>query len=125
MTPLFYTMKKNALTLIEILVATLILAITMAGLVNLFMSGKKLLLRNPYRMTAVDLGRFLLDPLQMNVSASLWTSTCLGGNAANCPSVGAFVTSYASAYTFSTITIGGTPRLRKATVRITWNELNP
>lgn len=71
-------MNKKGLGLVEIIVATVILAITMAGLVNLFISGKRYIQYNRSRMTAGELGKYFLEPLHMDVRQDLWSSNCLG-----------------------------------------------
>lgn len=76
-------MHKKALTLLEILISTLILAITIAGLANLYISGQKWLLHARSRMTGVELGKYFLEPLQMDVRQDTWNTNCLG--AGNCP----------------------------------------
>ena len=59
-------MGKKGLSLIEILVSCVILALVLTGLVNIFIAGKRHVLHSRSRMTAVELGRFFLDPLQMH-----------------------------------------------------------
>lgn len=71
-------MKKKAVTLMEILIALVLLAIIMAGLVNLFISGKRWILHMHTRMAGGEIGRQFLDPLQMDVRQDQW------GGAGNC-----------------------------------------
>lgn len=65
-------MRKRALTLIEVLVSVVILALVMAGMTNLFISGKRYVLHSRARMTGGELGKFFLDPLQMAVRQDTW-----------------------------------------------------
>jgi Tfp pilus assembly protein PilV len=60
-------MGEKGLSLIEILVSCIILALILTGLVNIFIAGKRYILHSRSRMTTVELGRFFLDPLQMHV----------------------------------------------------------
>lgn len=66
--------KNKGLSLIEIIVATLIMAITMAGLVNLFVSGKRWLLHSRARMTGGEFGKYFLDPYYQSVQESDWNN---------------------------------------------------
>lgn len=75
---------KKALTLIEILVSMLILAITMAGLTNLYISGKKWLMHSRSRMTSGELGKHFLDPLQMQVRQDQWGNNCMSNQTTTC-----------------------------------------
>ena len=78
-------MSKKGLTMIEIMVSVIILALVVAGMANLFISGKRWVLISQTRMTTGELGRFFLDPLQMLVRQDTWATNCLGQG--NCPSV--------------------------------------
>jgi Tfp pilus assembly protein PilW len=65
-------MNKKGLSLIEILVSCVILALVLTGLVNIFIASKRYILHSRSRMTASELGRFFLDPLQMQVRQDTW-----------------------------------------------------
>ena len=69
--------KQNALTLIEILISTVVLALVFLGLLNLFMSGRKFLEHSQSRMGGGELGKIFIDPLQVQVRQSDWVN--LGG----------------------------------------------
>ncbi len=68
-------MKRKGLSLLEILVASLILTLALAGLLNIFVAGKRWVLHNRLRMTGGELGKYFLDPLQQQVKQSEWDST--------------------------------------------------
>jgi Tfp pilus assembly protein PilW len=80
-------MRKKGLTLLEIVMATLILSLVVTGLANLFITSKRYLLHARSRMTGGELGRYFLDPLQGYVRQDQWPSgpnqNCLA--AGNCP----------------------------------------
>ncbi|MCX5707170.1 MAG: hypothetical protein NTW13_05940 [Candidatus Omnitrophica bacterium] len=129
-------MSKKALSLLEVIVATIILAITMLGLVNLFISGKRLTLHAHYRMSAGELGKFFLEPLQLQVIGQL--NSCLSGNGKNpaCPTADSGTQSskdpnskinYGSDYTItSLIDDHGNPLgLRKVKLEVKWDERAP
>jgi len=60
-------MRKKALTLLEIIVAAVIFVLIVGGLVNIFISGKRLTLHARWRMTGGELGKFFVDPLHKEV----------------------------------------------------------
>jgi len=64
--------KNSGLSLVEVLVSMLILAVVIGGLTNLFLSTKELVLHLHSRMVAGKLGRYFLDPLQMYVRQDTW-----------------------------------------------------
>lgn len=119
-------MHKKGLTLLEILISTLILALVMTGMVNLFISGKKWILHARSRMTGGELGKSFLDPLQMQVRQDQWGNNCLStGTQANCPDQAAgkaqgLDRDYTAHYTVtpnSPVT-----NLNKVKVAISWTE---
>lgn len=118
-------MHKKGLTLIEILVSAIILALVLTGLVNIFVAGKRYILHTRSRMTAAELGRFFLDPLQMQVNQAEWSGAgnCL--SAGTCPDQvwtspdGAVWTA-----TYQWSIVPGTT-LRKVIANITWSEAPP
>ena len=63
-------MKNNrkALTILEILISSVILAITVAGLTGIFVSGKKYIHHARMRMSGGGLGAAFIDPSQVAVS---------------------------------------------------------
>lgn len=117
----------------EIIVSLTILSITMAGLLNVFISVRKHSLRSRSRVSAGELAKYFMDPLQMSVTMlerSLgaqngWGQTynclndCLNGSLpSGCPSaqtVGNMT--YTPAYTIDAVT--GT-QLKRVKVAITW-----
>jgi len=120
------SMHKKGFTLLEIIVSMVILVLTVVGLANLFISGKRWLLHTRSRMSAGELGKYFLDPLQMQVNQTTWNTNCLGtGSAANCPdqNIGqaqGLDRDYTASYTV-------TPNypitnLSKVIVNITWTE---
>jgi Tfp pilus assembly protein PilW len=76
--------ENSGLSLVEILIAMLTFALIMGGLANLFFSTQRLATHHRYRVVAAELGRFFLDPLQMDVRQDQWGSNCLSSGA-GCP----------------------------------------
>lgn len=67
--------KKNALTLVEILTAALILSITFGGLISAFMGSREYAIRADRRLRAVNYAREGLNSLYREVSAATWDAT--------------------------------------------------
>ena len=65
-------MNKKGFTLLEILVATLILALVTTGLAYVFLAGKRHILHTRSKIQAAELGRLFLAPLQMDVRQDTW-----------------------------------------------------
>ncbi|MBM3245833.1 MAG: type II secretion system protein [Candidatus Omnitrophica bacterium] len=74
-------MNKRAITLIEILVSAVILALLMTALVNLFVAGKRYIVHTRSRMTGGELGKLFLDDFQMLVNERTWNINFLGTGA--------------------------------------------
>ena len=68
-------MHKKGFTLIEIIVATLILALVTTGLAYVFVAGKRHMLHIRSKIQAAELGRLFLASLQMNVRQDTWNQS--------------------------------------------------
>lgn len=64
--------QAKGFTILEVLVSTIILALVLTGIVNVFISGKRWILHSRERMSAGELGKLFLAPLQMGVRADTW-----------------------------------------------------
>jgi type II secretory pathway pseudopilin PulG len=60
-------MQKKALTLLEILISVIILAVTVSGLAGIFLTGKRYVLHSRLRMSGGEFGKVFIDPLQAYV----------------------------------------------------------
>lgn len=113
-------MPKKGLTLIEIIVSLVIMSITMAGLVNIFISARRHILHARTRMTGGELGKYFLDPLQMEVRQDTWDNNNLSVRP---PYNGTNQTieriNYRPIYNITNVT---NTTLRKVVVDIVWNE---
>ena len=56
----------------EILISLIILSLVFLGLLNLFISGRRYIQHSQSRMTAAELGKLFIDPLQMEVRQNDW-----------------------------------------------------
>jgi hypothetical protein len=126
-------MKKNAVTLMEVLVAIVLIVLVLGGLVNLFISSQRWLMNARARIQGGELGKRYLDPLEMQVRADQWNTSesCIAGNVSRCD-----ITSWEdSAHIWYNVTydISGLEQsvghplglLRKAGVNLTWTEHDP
>ena len=107
-------------TLVEVLVATFVLALVTTGLAYVFLAGKRHLLHTRSKIQATELGRLFLAPLQMDVRQDQWGSNCLTAGT-GCPGVQT-VDNIAYTPTYSrTSNFAGTT-LQKVKVTINWTE---
>jgi len=116
-------MHKKALTLIEIIISIIIVAITMAGMVNLFVSSKRWVLHSQSRMAGGELGKRFLEPLQMGVRQDQWGANCLSqnGDPAACDHT-PWTDPYTGRIYTPTYNINPLGNLRRVIVTITWVE---
>lgn len=77
-------MIKKGVTILEVIVALVILVIVIGGLVNIFISSQRWLIHARVRMQGGELGKRYLDPLAMQVRQDEWTdstiNSCLKGD---------------------------------------------
>jgi len=117
-------MSKKGISFIELIVALLILALTLAGLVNLFISGKRWALLSQTKMTGGELGKLFLDDYHVLVRQNDWglASNCLSQGFCSAETAGiaeGMDREYVGTYTINNNTpaIG----LHRVKVDITWN----
>jgi len=107
-------LNKKALTLLEILISVIILALVVTGLANVFVAGKRYIQHSRMRMTGGELGKYFLDPLQMQVRQDTWATNPLGTNNIT----GAVVAGYTPTYTTTTLP----SNIKKVKVTVNWIE---
>lgn len=120
-------MNKKALTLIEIIVSIVILALIIGGMANMFISGKRWVLHARSRMSGGELGKYFLDPLAQDVRQDQWASgnNCLTGGV-NCPAQETIENiSYTPSYNVSDLNLSPNSSLKKVITTISWQEINP
>jgi type II secretory pathway pseudopilin PulG len=132
-------MKKRAVTLLEIVVATVIFASVMAGLMNIFVAAKRYIIHARSRMTGGELGKVFLTPLQMSVRQDTWddSNNPLATGTRYCDSNATHPQQpycpYASNRTFDRVVYDSqyeisdiaNTTLRKVVLRLNWNETSP
>lgn len=111
--------EKKGFTLLEILVAAIILALVMTGIANIFLASKKYVIHGRSRIQGAELGRAFLAPLQMGVRQDQWGNNCVSANV-GCPSVQT-IDSIKYTPTYEVSQVPGT-EMRKVKVQIKWNE---
>lgn len=127
-------MNKRGFTLLEILVAAVIMAMVMTGLAYVFLAGKRHLLYTRSKIQAAELDRLFLAPLQMQVKQSDWDSPSNDYNPPNLLQKGTRTGSaetldgidYTPTYEISVPPgFSSDSPMRKVKVAITWNEVTP
>ena len=113
--------RNSGVTFIELLVAIVILAATIAGLVGLFGATKRWIEVSQSRMTVCEIGKDVLDPLQMQVRDDTWNApnNCLT-TGTNCGP--ASITIQNRQYNVQYNVAAGPLNLRSVKVDVTWSE---
>lgn len=124
--------NKAGFTLIEIIVASVVFALVIAGLLSVFVAGNKHIIHARERMTSTEVGKLFLDPMQMDVRMDTWN---LPGNDLNLSAVPVSLTTqrvnnrdFTGTYTVADATTDSAlvnTDLRRVTTTITWNEPSP
>jgi len=109
-------MNKRALTLLEIIISVVILALVMTGLVNVFVAARQFVQHSRNRMAAGEIGKRFIDPLQQYVRQDTWSSNPLGTNSLGNSTSGIYTASYAISSHPSNAEI------KKVKATVTWSE---
>ncbi len=122
--------NKSGFTLVEIIMASVIFVLVIAGLLSVFVAGNKQIIHARERMTSAELGKLFVDPLQMDVRQGTWgqagNKLIIGGSSASTQKVNNrdFSATYTVADATTDFALTGTD-LRRVTTKITWNEPSP
>jgi prepilin-type N-terminal cleavage/methylation domain-containing protein len=144
--------RQAGFTLVEVVVSMVVFALVIVGILSVFVAGTKHIVHARERMTSAELGKFFIDPLQIDVRQDTWTSgqagnaltigttycDSVGGHTQNknCPATKAERTvnnrEFSAAYTIAQggVNPGEDPALvgtdlRLVTTTISWNEPSP
>ncbi|MFA5177376.1 MAG: prepilin-type N-terminal cleavage/methylation domain-containing protein [Candidatus Omnitrophota bacterium] len=110
-------MNRKALSLLEIIISMVILALVITGLINVFISGRELIKDSRYRMSAGEISKLFIDPLQYYVRQDTWNSSCFGTNSLANTTNG----SYTANYTISNLSNNTTNNtLKKVKTIVQW-----
>jgi len=124
--------NKAGFSLVEIIVASMVFALVIVGLLSVFVSGTQHIIHARERITSAEVGKFFLDPMQMAVRMDTWNQV---GNALKLSAVPVSLTTqrvnnrdFSGTYTVDDATtdasLTGTD-LRRVTTTISWNEPSP
>ena len=114
----------------EVLVSSIIFALVLIGLANLFVAGRRFLTHTRSRMAGSELGKYFLDPLQLQVRQDQWGQSghCLSSDGAACGTPTSRVNNvdYEAEYLIGYGPGGlATTDVRKVVATITWEEITP
>ncbi|MFA5357155.1 MAG: prepilin-type N-terminal cleavage/methylation domain-containing protein [Candidatus Omnitrophota bacterium] len=119
-------MNKNGVSLVEVLIAALILSLVLSSLAYVFIAGRRHIAHSRLRAQAIELARYYLTPLQMQVRQDEWSANCLGSNTGCSGLVNS--TNISNVTYIPDITVylnaSGT-HLSKVLLNISWNETAP
>ena len=113
--------NKRSTTLFEIIVATVIFSLVMAGMVSVFVAGKRHVMHARDRMTSSEMGKLFLEPLQMFVSQETWEDSgnpLYGGTTTGAP-VKVNNVNFTPTYDVSDV---GSTDLRRVVSTVNWTE---
>lgn len=115
--------NKSGISLLEIVVAMMLLALVLIGLSNVFVASGGYLKHSRARISATQLSSVFVEPLQNEVRQSDWGkgSNNLSVGLRNPASVDIGGVNYQPTYNITDQTAGGSA-LRRVEVRIRWNE---
>ena len=114
--------KRTGFTLIEIIVATVIFSLVVLGMAGLFIAGKRHIIHSRNRMTGSEIGKFFIDPLQMDVHQVTWDANALKVGTTNGPSIKVDNVDYVPQYIVSDVALPGGATLRRVKAKISWTE---
>ena len=115
-------MNGKAVTLVEVLVSMVLLALVMTGLVNVFGAGNHYALYSRNRMTSSEMGKLFLEPLQLAVRADSWDSGELGLGSHSCGASSVNTIPYTAQYQVDNVPGVSS---RRVTAKVSWTELAP
>lgn len=127
-------MDRKGLSILEILVSSLLLALVITGLANIFVAAKRYIFHSRARVTAVERVKSCLEPLQMQVAQSsfvpdpgdpslwLWNPSTFGPWLDN-----STVTTYSPGYSILPMDLDSDPDTRTSEINrvdltINWDE---
>ncbi|MDO9573327.1 MAG: hypothetical protein Q7J37_05550 [Candidatus Omnitrophota bacterium] len=125
--PTLLIYNKRSTSLFEVVVATVIFSLVMAGMASVFVSSKRYVLRARDRITSSEMGKLFLEPLQLAVRADSWDSgflACgeLGLGSHSCGASSVNTIPYTVQYQVDNIP---GVSLRRVTAKVSWTELSP
>ena len=108
-------LNKKGVSLLEIIISAVIVAMVVTGVVGVFVSGRKLIVHSRNRISAAELGKKFIDPIQAQVRQDQWGTNSLTNGSTISGSSGSFNYSYVSS------ALAAPSTARKVITTITWN----
>jgi Tfp pilus assembly protein PilW len=119
--------KKTGISLVEILVSMVLLSLVMIGLVNVFITSKRLLIRGQAKITALEMSRLFVDPLNNQVRQDTWNQAGndlrLGVRSGTSQIINGI--NYTSTYNVTDVPCPLSVNLRRVKVDMRWNDTTP
>lgn len=121
-------MNKSGFTLVEVMVAAVVLALLATGLFSVFASSRNLVSRSKRRLVAVEIARTEIETHKQHIREDRWNNPAYP---AVFPADGNWRACASAAYVYSGIAYNVDCRVdpgptadsyRKVTVRVRWNE---
>jgi len=109
-------MGRKGVTLLEIIISVIILALIMTGLVGVLVAGKGFIQHSRYRMGGGEIGKRFIDPIHAHVRQDTWSTNPLGTNSI----VDQIDGSYTAEYNVSAT--AGDANIKKVRAKINWSE---
>jgi Tfp pilus assembly protein PilW len=116
---------RSGLTLFEIIVSLMILALVMVGLGNVFVASRRYLRHSRSRIQASEVMKFLLSPLQGAVRQDTYDTGDLATGSHTGSQVFLEDTFYNSTLTVSNVVLPGSTNIRRVQVSVQWYEPGP
>ncbi len=111
--------RIRGLTLVEIVMALVILSLTMSGMLSVIISAKRITKHSRSRTTGGELARVYLEPLAMEVRQDQWTVNCVGSSNCTYPARTLNFVNYTQTIVVSAL---GVSSLRRVRLDLHWND---
>ena len=123
-------MNKQGLSLMEVIVSALILAVTVGGILYIFSTEKGVVARTGRRVQAMDFSRQTLEELKNAVGADTWPDQgflgTVGAAITDPLDAGAFADKFGGSRSYEVVDIDvdfdGTTDYKQVSVTIIWEE---
>jgi Tfp pilus assembly protein PilW len=116
------TRHSTGISMLEIVISMMILALVLVGLINVFVVSRGYMAHSRFRTSASQLATVFMDPLQNDVRQNDWNETTnnLSVNTTTGDKVIIDGVAYTPTYTVTDESAG--TALRRVVVNVTWNE---
>jgi len=117
--------KSSGVSLLEIVVSMIILALVMAGLFNVFVAGRGYLIHSRCRTSASQFATKIMDPLQNEVNQSTWDTAGNRLIVGSPPDTTEDINGVTYNSNFMVTDQSAGSFLRRVVLNVTWNETKP